>query len=623
MRASRTYLRQWIGGVFRFSTLWLVVMGLFAADDIAALQLGPLSIAAGPWMQVDDRGLITVSVRLLPPINQAALALVQPYIGQARVPAPMISRMIPPVGGMLAGQIVAHWTLPPLTSGRVRLGADPRSPSVEVPVLPGPSEAVAVALVGGARWPTADLFGISAEGPPAADILVAPKASGRLPVSAVLLLGTAPLARIGTGGWESRVPIIARLAPPHSGDEVDLMQLAILGPPGVPGADLTWGCLGLPSLLRGPEVAVDLARRTRAWEVLLDPSATWDVSLRAARDRHDVENLRLGVGIAHMLGIPCILAGGSPAGFISEPMITGKLGGMEVVTGGVRYVSSTPAGDGVRSLDAHIAVTLDAPATAIIQADPEHLSWSLAEGPGELALRWSHDANLAESGPGRADCLALTAAWRATQAKKPAAKEEKPPSPAAKEAVVVASDPLLAWVPRRELVVGEWSLIELFALADSPSATDHLLARRLVADPWLVGDEEALLRRLPDWLQREALLRWMAEPDAPAHAWVRVAGSTKDTGIVRALLANVEHGGSPVILEVLVERLTAQAAGRIPIDDDPMLQSRLTAAVFDADTLSPTPLRAIARDLEKRLSPLGQKPVTRFLERVGRFRPVP
>ncbi len=605
----------------RFSTLWLVITGLFAADDLAALQLGPLSVAAGPWMQVDDRGLITVSVRLLPPINQAALSLVQPYIGQARLTAQMASRVIPPAGGMLAGQIVANWTLPPLTSGRVRLGADARSPSVEVPILPGPGEAVAIAIVGGARWPNADLLGFSAGGAPTANI--ASKKSDRPPVSAVLLLGTAPLARIGTGGWESQVPIIARLAPPRAGDEVDAMQLAILGPPGVPGADLTWGCLGLPSMLRGPDVAVDLARRTRAWDILIDPLATWDVSLQAARDHHDVEGLRLGIGIARMLGIPCILAGGSPAGFISEPMITGKLGGMEVVTGGVRYVATTPAGDGVRSLDAHIAVTLDAPATAIIEADAEHLSWSLAEGPGELALRWSHDANLAESGPGRADCLAMTDAWRATQIKKSPAKEANPPGPSGKEAVVVASDPLLAWLPRRELVVGEWSLIELFVLAGSSSATDHLLARRLVADPWLVGDEEALLRRLPDWLQREALLRWMAEPGAPAHAWVRVAGTTKDTGIVRALLANVEHGGSPVILEVLVERLTAQAAGRIPLDDDPMLQSRLTAAVFDANTLSPTPLRAIARDLEPRLSPLGRKPVTRFLGRVGRFRPVP
>ena len=148
-----------------------------------------------------------------------------------------------------------------------------------------------------------------------------------------------------------------------------------------------------------------------------------------------------------------------------------------------------------------------------------------------------------------------------------------------------------------------------------------------MADPWFVGDDDALLHRLPDWLQRDALLRWMAEPDAPAHAWVRVAGNTADTHIVRALLAQVEEdaerSGTHVVLKVLVERLTSQAAGRIPVDEDPMLQSRLATAVFDAATLSPTPLRPIARELEKKFSPLGQKPVSRFLERVGRFRPVP
>ena len=93
--------------------------------------------------------------------------------------------------------------------------------------------------------------------------------------------------------------------------------------------------------------------------------------------------------------------------------------------------------------------------------------------------------------------------------------------------------------------------------------------------------------------------------------------------MVRALLAHVEQGGAHVILDVLVERLTAQAAGRIPVDEDPMLQSRLATAVFDAATLSPTPLRPIARELEKKFAPLAQKPVTRFLERVGRFRTAP
>ncbi len=636
MTRTCSHLRQLLTQACRFSTVWLVVaVSLGAAEAVTAMQLGPLSIAAGPWMQLDDRGLITISVRLLPPVNQAALALVQPYIGKARIPMTVVMRVIPLAGGALSGQVVASWTLPPLTSGVVRLGADPRSPAVDVPIAPAPDEAVAVALVGGVRWPTADLLSGNAA-IKATDTSIPPEKKTEsplvaeapplvhLPISAVILLGAAPVARIGTGGWESRVPIICRLAQPLAGNEFDPLQVAILGQPGMPGADLTWGCLGLPSLLRGAEIAVDLASRTRAWEVLLDPSATWDVSLRAPRERQAVDGLRLAVGMAQKLGIRCILSGGSPAGFISEPLITAQVGGLQMATGGVRYISSTPAGDGVRSLDKHIAMTLDYPALAVVQADAEALAWYVAEGTPDLVVRWSHVMTAAESGTGRADSVVLAAAWRAAQAKKTVGENEKKVVvTAGKEPAASPADPLLAWLPRQELAAGEWNLLELFILAASASETDHHLARRLVADPWFVGDEEGLLRRLPDWLQREALLRWMAEPDAPAHAWVRVAGTTNDMRIVGALLANVEHGGGQVILEVLVERLTAQAAGRIPVDEDPILQSRLTAAVFDAATLSPTPLRAIARDLEKRLSPLGQKPVTRFIERVGRFRPAP
>ena len=73
----------------------------------------------------------------------------------------------------------------------------------------------------------------------------------------------------------------------------------------------------------------------------------------------------------------------------------------------------------------------------------------------------------------------------------------------------------------------------------------------------------------------------------------------------------------------LVLRRVAQAmlAGTLPVDEDPIIQSRLASAVFDAPTLSPTPLRPIARQLLPRLSPLGAKPVSRFLERVGMYRP--
>ena len=634
-----THLRQLTRFLCCLSTVWLGAAVLLpAAEEPGALQLGPLQIAAGPWMVVDDRGLVTVSVRLLSPIDLTALAKVQPYIGAAKIPTPMMSRVIPGSGGTLIGQIVASWTLPPLTSGHVRLGANPRAPAVEVPVLPSPTEAVSIAIVGGSRWPTSSMvLGplLTKDELPAKDELPVPMGKN---ISMVLLLGNAAMARIGTAGWESKIPIVSRLVPPRPGEQPDPLQVAILGQSlgesEVSGADITWGCLGLPSLIHGPEVAVDIASRTRAWNILLDPVATWDLSLRAPRDHHEVSGLRIAVGMARTLGAPCIISGGSPAGFISEPMITAQIGGLQVAGGGVRYVSATPEGDGVRSLDHFTARTLDDPGIMFIDADADTLVMRLAveaasqsalKKPLEL-LRWRHDAIAVDSGPGysgpgRANVVALSEAWRtAHPPSKPDTKDSKKSSPTQLDS---GADPLLAWIPRRDLAAGEWTLLELYTLAASTSEEDHHLARRLVADPWFVGDEDALLRRLPDWLQRDALLRWMAEPDALARAWIRVAGTTADTHVVRALLAHVEQGGAHVVLDVLVERLTAQAAGRIPVDEDPMLQSRLATAVFDAATLSPTPLRPIARELEKKFSPLALKPVTRFLERVGRFRPAP
>lgn len=559
------------------------------------MSLGPLSVGAGPWMQIDERGLVSVVIRLLPPVDGQSLAQVQPWIGKAKLPVPVVTRVVPVSGGMLAGHVVASWTLPPLTSGTVRLGADLHAPSVIVPAPPAPGDAVCIAVTGSSAWPSADAL----------------EAAGKrvqTPISAVLVLGTAAAGRVGSGGWESRIPLLVRLDPSPVVVETEPLTQAILGQTsGV--ADLTWGCLGLPSLLAGPEVAVALARRPRAWNVLLDPAARWDLALRALPERGDPGVLRTPIGIARMLDVPFICAGGSPAGFVSEPLGTDAGGALQVATNGVRYLAATPAGDGVRSLDRFTALGMLGQEPTLICADAETLTVVI---DGGWQLHWRHEATVDESGPGRGDVVKLATAWRTAHAE----AEAKPPT----DIPPAGPDPLLLWVPRKSLAIAEWNLLELYALAASTAESDHLLARRLVADPWFVGDEEILLRRLPDWLRRDALLRWMAEPDALGHAWVRVAGTTEDPLLVRALLANVEHGGAQILLEVLVERLTAQAAGTIPVDEDPMLQSRLTAAVFDASTLSPTPLRAIARDLEPRLSPLGRQPVTRFLERVGRFR---
>ena len=86
------------------------------------------------------------------------------------------------------------------------------------------------------------------------------------------------------------------------------------------------------------------------------------------------------------------------------------------------------------------------------------------------------------------------------------------------------------------------------------------------------------------------------------------------------LLSQVERTPDSPLMALLVQRLTAQAAKEMALDEDPLIQARITAAVFGSAVLSPTPLRTIGRDLLPRIAPLAKPPIERFLAAHGRFR---
>lgn len=560
--------------------LLATLAGALCGAEAEAFRLGPQAIAAGPWMTLDGRGIVSVSVRLVPPVESAALRALRPRIGAAALPVEASARIVPAAGGAMAGQVVATWVLPPLTSGDVRLGAESTAPVVHVPVPPGPEDPVRILVVGGRAWPSSDEM--AAIGAPAA---------------AALVLGSVAPARIGSGGWEASVPLLLRLGKQRN----DPVVLAVLGEGEPPGADLAFGCLGLPSTLRGPDAAADCAGRPRPWNVLLDLETRWDIGLQAVAEQADPRSLRTPLGIAKLLGIPIILSGGCPVGFVSEPLGTSAEGRLIDEAGGVRYVGATASGESARALDVHVAATVDTAAVTVLDASLTALHLGIG---AEVDLAWTPDPQAPSTGAGRMEVVPAVEAWRTDGSIAPG----------------------LAWVPRSALGLGEWSVLDLFALATpgggaEPTAAAKALARRLVADPQFIGDEPALLQRMPVWLRRDALLRWLGLPPEGEHGWITVAAATDDRALVLALLASVERGVGESFRDALVQRLAGQAAGRIPIDDDPLLQSRMASEVFDAPTLSPTPLRQIARDLEGKLSPLGAAPVKRFLDRVGRFRP--
>ena len=184
----------------------------------------------------------------------------------------------------------------------------------------------------------------------------------------------------------------------------------------------------------------------------------------------------------------------------------------------------------------------------------------------------------------------------------------------------------LLLLPRSTLAQGEWETLETLALARpegrKATAGELRLAERLVADPWFLGDQAGLIRRLPPALQRTAILRWLGSEEPEMQIWSDLAARCPDDHLLRAIIAETEAAPEPRMLNILVQRLTAQSQGAMAVDPDPLLQSRLTAVVFTSTLLSPSPLRALARDLEGKLSDLALQPVHRFLAKNGRFRPV-
>lgn len=536
-------------------------------------------VVRGPWLWHEANGAPCVGIA----VAGAPAAPATAELDGAEVPVAGELRDLAERGDGADHILVLR--LAPGSAGRLRVqvaGQPIGARLVRPPSGDGPAR---IALASARAWP--DRAGIA----------TLEKALGG-PPQLVLALGGGVPTRLGTGGWESEIPL-AIVAPA----DPDLAACTA-------GLDERWrhglrvGVLGMPASPERGRADLALARDLSPWLVYLDVPAGWDPSL-GPRQAGDPRDLGVLLAACQRLSVPLAIGAGA-AGLVSEPLRLETGGAVSIAADGVRYVLPVPAADdGLARIGAETALALEQPLLAGLAADLDHLRLVLPR-PGDadaLQLAWTR-------GDERQDDAAALA--------KTVTGAETLDTPAARAALLAWS-----WLPRRALAAALPDAATIARLRDEGGAQGRALARRLI----LIAAEDpsaAVPPGDPDPLTLRDQLLWrigtVRGPDAAS--WRPQAAATSDPLVLRALLVDVSRDGTRLLLPALVERVRLQAAGELPLDPDPLDQHRLFATVFDDVRLSPTPLRAYAVALREKADPLARGPIERFIARHKAERPV-
>jgi hypothetical protein len=157
---------------------------------------------------------------------------------------------------------------------------------------------------------------------------------------------------------------------------------------------------------------------------------------------------------------------------------------------------------------------------------------------------------------------------------------------------------------------------------NDPAARRFL--RRLATTDVIVVNEWAIGRgEVADDMVRDLILRTLADQRRWADTDLRrLVRRCADSRVAVAVATIAQRARSVDLLRHLLSRFRAQDKGELPLDEDPIHQHELSAAVFGSPYLSPTWLRPLALGLRERLHPLARKPLERFLAAYGEERPV-
>ncbi len=582
-------------------TLLLLLSATFvscSATDAAG------SVLAGPWMLLRADGGIEIGLELagggpyagtivLKRLDPAATGPVaihpawRPLLRAGKPPSEVLSIVLP------SGDAAA---------GRYRLDCAERSFTIALPARPGAAAAARIAVVGGWNYPSSldmEHLGTSLGGP----------------VQMAVALGREVGERLGTGGWETSIPLMlmgTAYGQAAARDDAPPAIIALAGSsldqwPG--GA--RWGPLGLPSASDEERAGRAIGTDLSPWQVFIAPKAEWNPGLLAPGQDAGTAALLPLIAVCQHMHVPVILAGATGAGWVSEPLGLER-GKIAATAGGTRYVGAIPAGEGLAEQPDEIAMPVDQAALVGVSADPAHLVVALRALGGDDLFRLVYEAGAEradQQGPGwgNGDVGALKQAWLDGGAGAGQALDD------------------LGWLTAQRLAglhitSGEFATL-LAASAKDPRAL-RLLRRLAGVDPLVVGIMERQLATLPPLLGRDVLLRQLAhEPLLFDGGWSRFAAASQDPLLVRALLLAYDRHPGQDLLELLLARVRLQADGTVPLEADALLEHRLLVAVFDATTLSPTSLRPLAVALRAKVDGLARGPIERFIARHGAVRP--
>lgn len=578
----------------RIAILLLAALGSAGAGD---------AVVAGPWVLVGDGDVVEVGVACAAPAGRP-LPRVELQRDGRPLEATVTDRAL--TRARLPPAVVMSLRLPalPAVAGPCTLLVDGVAHGVVLPSRPSPSTAVRIAVAGARNWPgSADLERL-------AGILGGP-------VSVVVAVGAGVADQLGRGGWESSIPVLPLLPrhpaasrPPTEREAVDgaLWGPALTWWPG--GA--TWGVLGLPAGGDEDQARSAMARDLSPWLVHVAHNVPWDPALTAGHGRGSPADLLPLVGFCQRFGVPVVLVADGHAGWISEPFAVDQ-GRVVRQAGGTRFIGATPAGEPLASLPDDLALAIEHPGLVGLAATTTELTVGII-GLGSAAavqhLRYGvtgPERRRHGSGWGMAEVESCQAAWNAGGTQAAAALEE------------------LSWVALPgflRLRLGNDEFARLLTAAANDAAALRLMRRLLAVDQMLTSHIAPALAQAPAIVARDLVLRQLARSrPLDTEVWSGPVVHGGDEALVRAVQA-AAGAGDRIMLDLLVVRLRNQAAGAVPLESDPILQHRILCTVFDADTLSPTPLRELALALRSRVDALGKGPVERFLARVGEKRPV-
>ena len=634
----------------------------------ALLQAATLHRLAGPWQVWQEGGGLHVAVELgLPPTasEMAMLTLWHQVDAQASLkPVAALPELGPVQRPLRQPSWLLRWNLLPeqVLAGQYQVYYGHRLDGHE-PLLswwtrnrPASADPVQVVLVSPCNYPFAGELAALEQAYGAVDLIV--------------VLGAGVSSRLGQGGWESRLPLVA-LSPAA----VDLT--AWVGSEHMWREGLRVGILGLPAQRDARIANAVISRDDSPWQVFLDPEGIWDHSLVAESGRLGDLALLLAAGMRRRL--PLICSAGRAVGHVSEPLgiavdydqrlgqlaimqrllsvsdvavarrhaqqaskpldevllLDGRLTRNQLTTlttkldriladevqasdktiiirpGGTRHVVVGAAGGAFRSVPAEVAYPLHERALILLQVELEHLRCRLVQSDGSdllppLVYEPIRDGQEA-GGSGRAGDHAAAMNWL-TQA----------------EGADDFSDEV-----RNHLI---WAVRQRFQeVATTPDALHRLLDRSLAETAAL-----PLLRRLTAldsvvvgaWLQRHLdvasrvmhdwLLRQLADPSADLQGQdaAAVIRNCQDPSTLRSVLAYLDRCSEQrrlALLQHLVLRLQDQVQGALPPDADPWIQHGMMVAIFDSPYLSADALQELCVAVVPQVRGLARKPVLRFI----------